>query len=394
MQVRPRLIFCVTAVLAVILSPIPNSYAAKTGQSCKKVNAKSWDGNKPIVCKKVNGKLIWTRFASATARGKSPAPVSTTTSSSQTIQSGQWLVGSQVQPGTYRTLQSDCYWERQRGLSGSTSDIIDNGSTASNGGYVTISSTDKAFLSKCSWTLQSGITSNPTPSMTPSPRSSSSTPSPIASPKASDGSSTIFGVSSGIPKVGRFFYDDKGGWSAWEITNDSPNLVHTYPSYRLTVVDKNGRIVTEGTYDFFPLLLPGETKWLFVPHADLSLLGYGSPDKMTLKRDYPSGPRPSNPSEWPEVKDIRLNTDSGFGGLSGVTALQFKLTNKSKSLILSSESTYYYFCLDSSNIPIYAGIEKLRLSLTPGGSTTVSWISKLKPGQCASIAISFGPYYR
>lgn len=39
--------------------------AAKTGSTCKKLNAKGWDGNVPIVCKKNSkGKLVWTKFNS------------------------------------------------------------------------------------------------------------------------------------------------------------------------------------------------------------------------------------------------------------------------------------------------------------------------------------------
>jgi hypothetical protein len=42
--------------------------AAKTGSTCKKLNAKGWDGNVPIVCKKnTAGKLVWIKFKSAPA---------------------------------------------------------------------------------------------------------------------------------------------------------------------------------------------------------------------------------------------------------------------------------------------------------------------------------------
>jgi hypothetical protein len=41
--------------------------AAKTGSACKNLNSKSWDGDSPIVCKKnLSGKLVWTKFNSAT----------------------------------------------------------------------------------------------------------------------------------------------------------------------------------------------------------------------------------------------------------------------------------------------------------------------------------------
>ena len=65
---RLSLVFCITAVLALIVSSIPNSYAAKTGSACKKLNAKNWDGEQPIVCKKVKNKLVWTKFGSTSAK--------------------------------------------------------------------------------------------------------------------------------------------------------------------------------------------------------------------------------------------------------------------------------------------------------------------------------------
>jgi hypothetical protein len=46
--------------------------AAKVGSSCKKLNAKDWDGNNPIVCKKNSlGKLTWTIFGSPSQATKS-----------------------------------------------------------------------------------------------------------------------------------------------------------------------------------------------------------------------------------------------------------------------------------------------------------------------------------
>ena len=50
---------------AILASP---ASAAKTGSPCKKLNAKDWSGNQPIVCKKNNsGKLVWTKFSSNSA---------------------------------------------------------------------------------------------------------------------------------------------------------------------------------------------------------------------------------------------------------------------------------------------------------------------------------------
>jgi hypothetical protein len=55
-------LFSLGAILA------PPASAAKTGSVCKKLNAKDWDKNQPIICKKSNsGKLVWTKFTNSSA---------------------------------------------------------------------------------------------------------------------------------------------------------------------------------------------------------------------------------------------------------------------------------------------------------------------------------------
>lgn len=58
----------------------------------------------------------------------------------------RWFVGVDIQPGTYQTRNSNgaCHWERDRGVSGSRSDIIDSG-TLNGPGIVRIEPTDMAF---------------------------------------------------------------------------------------------------------------------------------------------------------------------------------------------------------------------------------------------------------
>jgi hypothetical protein len=61
---------------------------------------------------------------------------------------GTFLVGSDVQPGTYRTSGgSPCYWARLRSLSGALDAIVAN-DMAQGPAVVQISKTDKAFQSK------------------------------------------------------------------------------------------------------------------------------------------------------------------------------------------------------------------------------------------------------
>jgi hypothetical protein len=73
---------------------------------------------------------------------------------------GTFAVGSQVKPGTYRTVvPSDswgCYYERLKGASGEFSDIISNGNANSGQQVlVTIKASDKYFhVERCgTWTL-------------------------------------------------------------------------------------------------------------------------------------------------------------------------------------------------------------------------------------------------
>lgn len=69
---------------------------------------------------------------------------------------GTFLVGEDIQPGTYETEGSEsCYWERLSGTSGTFDDIITNG-LPTGPTTITISPSDEAFLTEgCSeWTLR------------------------------------------------------------------------------------------------------------------------------------------------------------------------------------------------------------------------------------------------
>lgn len=91
----------------------------------------------------------------------SPIPVPTNQQSSASTQPGQfadgiWVVGSDMQPGTYRNGEAHeiCYWARLRGFGGELGDIISNHS-ASSVQTVTIQPSDTGFESSgCgTWTL-------------------------------------------------------------------------------------------------------------------------------------------------------------------------------------------------------------------------------------------------
>jgi len=64
---------------------------------------------------------------------------------SATIKNGINLVGVDVQPGTYRSDNDNCYWARLSGTSGTLDDIIANSNGAT---VVTIDGSDHAFESR------------------------------------------------------------------------------------------------------------------------------------------------------------------------------------------------------------------------------------------------------
>lgn len=67
-----------------------------------------------------------------------------------TFDPGLWLVGSDIQPGTYRATDLDgCYWERLSGLDGSFDSIIANDFLDESGqALVEIAGSDVAFSSE------------------------------------------------------------------------------------------------------------------------------------------------------------------------------------------------------------------------------------------------------
>ncbi|MFH0515916.1 hypothetical protein ACHBTE_01900 [Streptomyces sp. M41] len=99
-----------------------------------------------------------TRTATTTAPGEATTPTDggTTESPERTGATGEipgdgtYVVGSDIEPGTYRTAGPqdtaipNCYWARLRGTSGEFNEIIANGNTAGPT-TVTIASGDEAF---------------------------------------------------------------------------------------------------------------------------------------------------------------------------------------------------------------------------------------------------------
>lgn len=88
--------------------------------------------------------------ASAGSTAQPPAPVSPppAPAARRTFGDGTFMVGKDIQPGTYRTRSgtSGCYWSRLAGFSGGIGDILAN-DNADDNAIVTIAPTDKGFQS-------------------------------------------------------------------------------------------------------------------------------------------------------------------------------------------------------------------------------------------------------
>ena len=73
-------------------------------------------------------------------------PAQLTGQAAALAQDGIWLVGRDIQPGTYRSsTDASCYWARLSNTSGDFNSILANGNGANQ--IVTISKSDKAFQS-------------------------------------------------------------------------------------------------------------------------------------------------------------------------------------------------------------------------------------------------------
>ena len=79
--------------------------------------------------------------------GQSLMVVDWTVNPNDKIADGTWRVGTDIQPGLYRTVpeaEGFCYWERLSGLDGTFDSIIANDNMGGPG-YVEIMETDVAF---------------------------------------------------------------------------------------------------------------------------------------------------------------------------------------------------------------------------------------------------------
>ena len=147
-KVRNSIALTLICALFSVSSATTSSAAGIAGSACKVSGQTKKLAGTTYACLKKGSKLSWQKYTPAkkpgvTAGASNTAPVD--------IKSGQFLVGSEVKPGIYRTMTASCYYTRLSGFSGGIDDIITNGSTGANGGIIEILSTDKGFSSRCTW---------------------------------------------------------------------------------------------------------------------------------------------------------------------------------------------------------------------------------------------------
>lgn len=74
--------------------------------------------------------------------------LSAITSGDSSFGDGTYIVGTDIQPGTYRSSgQTGCYWEREKNFLGNLGSILANDNTDSTA-IVTIDASDEGFKSK------------------------------------------------------------------------------------------------------------------------------------------------------------------------------------------------------------------------------------------------------
>lgn len=127
--------------------------------------------------------------------GNEVVAVATSTGPATSFGDGTFIVGTDIEPGTYRTSGgSNCYYARLSGFDGTFNDIIANSNTDGNDAIVTIESSDAGFQSSgCgTWTQVSVASSSVTtvktegvPATTPTEPSQPEAPSQQTTPTIS-----------------------------------------------------------------------------------------------------------------------------------------------------------------------------------------------------------------
>ena len=140
----------------------PGTYRTRTGSSgCYFARLKGFGGSIDDILANDNTDAPAVVTIAATDQGFQSSNCATWTSDLSAITQtrtafgdGNYIVGTDIQPGTYRsTGQSGCYWARLKGFGHTTGDVLANDNT-DNPAVVTIAATDQGFeASRCgNWT--------------------------------------------------------------------------------------------------------------------------------------------------------------------------------------------------------------------------------------------------
>ena len=134
----------------------PGTYAAPGGESCLWNSLSGFTGTmndivqvghtgRPIVAigdTYAGFRLVgFQSFGCGTWR-----PITDITGPVESIGDGTWLVGSEIEPGTYAATRG-CFWERLKGFSGDHDDVIARSDLREEKPVVTIEPTDVGFMS-------------------------------------------------------------------------------------------------------------------------------------------------------------------------------------------------------------------------------------------------------
>jgi hypothetical protein len=140
----------------------PGTYRTRTGSSgCYFARLKGFGGSIDDILANDNTDAPSVVTIAATDQGFQSnncatwtSDLSAITKTRTTFGDGDYIVGTDIQPGTYRsTGQSGCYWARLKGFGHTVGDVLANDNT-DNPAVVTIAATDQGFESaRCgNWT--------------------------------------------------------------------------------------------------------------------------------------------------------------------------------------------------------------------------------------------------
>ena len=431
------------------LGSLVPAQAARTGAKCTKLNAKSWDGNTPIVCKKKSkGKLKWIKFGSGT-----------TSKSGSTSSNGSGSVSNSTpspstpSPQATSKAQANLTFEQINAVAKAKTYL--NSSSFSRSGlikqlvYEGFSEIDSEFAvdsQNVDWRNQAVLKSRQYLN------SSGFSYSGLLKQMQYEGfnnEQAIFGIDSqkadwfdqavrtaaqylksssfsrtslikqleyeGFSNAEAIYGTDSNGFASTLPSkpgaNPSPgDGSNSSPAPSTSTLPALGRIIGGDnwsayeiknqstsvlTHPSFSITTSTSTGAIILEFRNdkFPMLKAGETTWMYMPGSAPGKiaivkyPRSSNRPT--NMEEWPLASNAKVAG----TKFVFTLTNRSKKLRLTGESIFYAFCLNSSGIPVLAEQSKTWTTLLPGGTTEVSWPTMMNASECSSILVNIGAVY-